>query len=270
MSALPKSNNCSPGAIEMLWPTTLVGAGAGFALASIPGALLGALIGQAMDRRLQLHTWAHLRARLGGRSVLHDDELLFVMLGRLAKSDGRVVDGHIQQAQEEMRRLNLNEPARQRAIAAFNRGKAGGDALRGYLQHLVRQPHAAEGLLRACWRMIWADTKATAKERELILLWGKWLGWTPAKVQALANDYDPRRKPLSNSSGAYQQALQLLGVDPSTEPARIKQAYRRLISRHHPDKLAGSGASPSQVRDATERTRELHQAYAVIRKRRDF
>ena len=36
----------------MLWPGTLIGAGAGFAIASSPGAMLGALLGQALDRRL--------------------------------------------------------------------------------------------------------------------------------------------------------------------------------------------------------------------------
>lgn len=70
----------------MLWPGTLIGAGAGFAIASIPGALLGALLGQALDRRLQLHSWAQLRERLGGRPALRNDELLFVLLGRLAKA----------------------------------------------------------------------------------------------------------------------------------------------------------------------------------------
>jgi DnaJ like chaperone protein len=38
------------------------------------------------------------------------------------------------------------------------------------------QPHAAEGTLRACWRMVWADGKMGNKERELLLDWGQKLG----------------------------------------------------------------------------------------------
>lgn len=254
----------------MLWPSTVIGAGAGFAIASIPGALLGALLGQAMDRRLQLHSWAHLRERLGGRAVLRDDEVLFVLLGRLAKSEGRVVDGHIQQARQEMQRLEMSEPARLRAIAAFNRGKSDSERLHPHLRRLKQQPHAAEGLLRACWRMVWADGRVGRHERELLMQWGQQLGWSTTRVQALASDYEPHRAALGNQGISYPEALRLLGVLPETEPVQVKQAYRRLLSRHHPDKLVGSGASPAQVRDATERTRDLHQAYAVVRKRRGF
>lgn len=254
----------------MLWPSTVIGAGAGFAIASIPGALLGALLDQAMDRRLQLHSWAHLRERLGGRAVLRDDEVLFVLLGRLAKSEGRVVDGHIQQARQEMQRLEMSEPARLRAIAAFNRGKSGSERLHPHLRRLKQQPHAAEGLLRACWRMVWADGRVGRHERELLMQWGQQLGWSTTRVQALASDYEPHRAALGNQGISYPEALRLLGVLPETEPVQVKQAYRRLLSRHHPDKLVGSGASPAQVRDATERTRDLHQAYAVVRKRRGF
>ena len=254
----------------MLWPGTLIGAGAGFAIASIPGAMLGALLGQALDRRLQLQSWGHLREKLGGRPMLRNDELLFVLLGRLAKCDGRVVDGHIYQARQEMRSLEMTESAQRRAIAAFNRGKTGHDRLRGYLRRLRAQPHAAEGVLRACWRMVWSDGRAGAGELELIAQWGKWLGWTRQQVQALADDYGPQKRPLVTSAVTYQDALRLLGVSATTEPAQIKRAYRRLLSRHHPDKIAGSGASAMQVREATDKTRELHSAYTLIRERRDF
>ncbi|WP_077046779.1 TerB family tellurite resistance protein [Pseudomonas sp. KK4] len=254
----------------MLWPGTLIGAGAGFAIASIPGAMLGALLGQALDRRLHVQSWAQLLEKLGGRAALRNDELLFVLLGRLAKCDGRVVDGHIQQARQEMRALDMNEHAQRRAIAAFNRGKSGNDSLRGYLRRLSNQPHAAEGVLRACWRMVWADGKAGSSERELIAQWGRWLGWTSHQVQALATDYEPHRRAQVSATVTYQDAMRLLGVSATSEPAQIKRAYRRLLSRHHPDKIAGSGATASQVREATEKTRELHNAYALIRQRRDF
>jgi len=254
----------------MLWPGTLIGAGAGFAIANIPGAMLGALLGQALDRRLHLQSFGHLLEKLGGRPMLRNDELLFVLLGRLAKSDGRVVDGHIQQARQEMRALEMTDSAQRRAIAAFNRGKSGNDRLRGYLRRLSAQPHAAEGVLRACWRMVWADGRAGSQERELIAQWGKWLGWTPRQVQALAADYEQHKRPQVSSAITYQDALRLLGVSATSEPAQIKRAYRRLLSRHHPDKIAGSGATALQVREATDKTRELHAAYTLIRERRVF
>jgi len=252
----------------MWWPSTVIGAGAGFAVASIPGALLGALLGQAMDRRLRLRGWEDVRERLGGRPALRDEELLFVLLGRLAKSDGRVADGHIQQARQEMARLDMAEPARLRAIAAFNRGKSGKDRLGRYLHRIKQQPHAAEGTLRACWRMVWADGKAGRQELDLVLAWGQQLGLSRRQAQALSLEYEPRKTTAEGTTLTYAAALRLLGVEADTAGDKVKQAYRRLLSRHHPDKLVGNGASEAQVREATEKTRELHQAYALIRKRR--
>ncbi len=73
---------------------------------------------------------------------------------------------------------------------------------------------------------------------------------------------------MASGAMTYAAALRVLGVEPDTDADQVKQAYRRLVSRHHPDKLVGSGASEARVREATERTRELHQAYALIRTRR--
>ncbi|MDW3715511.1 MULTISPECIES: TerB family tellurite resistance protein [unclassified Pseudomonas] len=254
----------------MFWPVTLLGVIAGLFIASIPGALLGGLLGQVVDRRLKLDSWASLRDRLRRSGAVAHEDLLFLMLGRLAKSEGRVLELHIQQARAEMRRLGLDDAGQRRAIAAFTRGKAEQVELRGPLRGLRYQRAQGEALLRSCWQMAAADGRVGQRERELILLWGKWLDWPADQVEALCAGFDvPGGAPVRRGS-AYQDALSLLGVNANSEPAAIKRAYRRLISQNHPDKLAGAGATPQRVREATEKTRELHNAYSLIRERHGF
>lgn len=256
----------------MYWPATLMGALGGFALASIPGALLGGLLGQALDRRLALASLDDLR-RLFGRPVPRDDELLFLLLGRLAKCDGPVQSAHIQCARDEMRRLGLDEAARRQAIEAFSRGKLGQDSLRLPLRRLRGNRPRSDELLRACWRMAWADARLGNGERELIMLWARWMQRDAGEVERMGRERQgPRAAPAAPAGRdqAYSQALKLLGVAADTDEAGIKRAYRRLLSRHHPDKLAGAGASPALIREASERTVALHAAYRLVRERHGF
>lgn len=250
----------------MFWPITFLGALAGGLLASIPGALLGGLLGQVLDRRLQLRSWADLRLRMGGKPELGEQELLFILLGRLAKSGGAVRPAHIQQAREEMRRLELQADAQRAAIDAFARGKAGQDDLRRPLRRLRHQPDQARQLLQACVRMAQADRRLGGAEQRLLETWRDWLGVPRSELDGLLAS-SRRGAPAAAVRSAYEQALQLLGVDSQADASEIKRAYRRQLSRCHPDKLTGSGATPAQIRAATEKTRELHAAYALLRQR---
>lgn len=254
----------------MLWSVTLVGAAAGWALASIPGALLGGLLGQLLARQLRLQSWGQVRDLLTREREMDDDELLFMLLGRLAKCDGRVLDSHIRMARDEMQRLGLGDAALRRAMEAFSRGKQAEQALQGPLRALRQRRERGEVLLRTCWRMAWADGRVSAAEYQLIQEWGQLLGWRRDALKALADEYEPARPAREPASGDYRAALRLLGVEAQSEPAVIKRAYRRLLSRHHPDKLAGSGASAAQLRSATDKTRELQAAYELVRQRHGF
>lgn len=251
----------------MVWPVTIAGALAGLAVASIPGALLGGLLGQVVDRRLKLNSWSAIRERLLRQAAIDDEWLLFILLGRLAKSGGRVLPAHIRQAQAEMQRLGLDAEGQRKAIAAFNRGKTAVDNLR---PALLRQQARADQILKACWRMAWVDGSVGREERELLQLWAKWLQVSAAAQERFNDAAGPQREPAVAVGTTYQRALALLKVSADDEPAQIKRAYRRLLSLHHPDKLAGSGASDARIREATEKTRELHQAYDLIRQRHGF
>jgi DnaJ like chaperone protein len=255
----------------MIWPATWLGAAAGFAFASIPGALLGGLLGQLLDRQLRLPSWSVLLGMLDRSPRLGVDELRFMLLGRLAKLSGRVLPAHIEQARDEMRRLKLDKPSEQQAIEAFNRGKVAEGALQRPLRRLRKQRGEAQSLLLSCWRMAAAGGGATLQQREQILRWGKWLGWSVSELEALTIGLgagSARKSPQDDAE--YRAALALLGVTPGCDARTIKNAYRRLLSRTHPDKQAGAGASPEQLRLATEKTRDLHGAYRLIRERHGF
>lgn len=254
----------------MFWPFTLLGVVVGMLLVSIPGALLGGVLGQVLDRRLGLRSWGDLQA-LFARPLLADETLLFVLLGRLAKSAGAVQAAHISKARDEMQRLSMDASACRRAIEAFNQGKQGQHSVRAALKGLQRRPDVAERTLRACWRMAWADGRVAKQERELLNLWGRWLGFSVARVEQLGREYAPGQghTPAVRTE-PYQQALKLLGVSHDTDERVLKRSYRRLLSQHHPDKLVGSGASAERVRQAGQKTAELHAAYKLIRQRRGF
>lgn len=54
----------------------------------------------------------------------------------------------------------------------------------------------------------------------------------------------------------------VLGVSPDASPDEIKQAYRRLMKEHHPDRVAGM--NPASQAQAEERSKEINHAYAQL------
>ena len=57
----------------------------------------------------------------------------------------------------------------------------------------------------------------------------------------------------------------LLELDRHASDADLKRAYRRLMSRHHPDKLIAKGLPEEMVKVATEKTQTIKAAYERIK-----
>jgi DnaJ like chaperone protein len=65
-------------------------------------------------------------------------------------------------------------------------------------------------------------------------------------------------------------AYQTLGVDEATSNDEIKTAYRRLMNKNHPDKIASRNPDDIAVAEAERRTREIRVAYEMLKARRSI
>ena len=56
----------------------------------------------------------------------------------------------------------------------------------------------------------------------------------------------------------------ILGLDEKCTPEDMKKAYRKLMSKYHPDKIIAKGASERDLQAATEKTQQISKAYTTI------
>ena len=67
----------------------------------------------------------------------------------------------------------------------------------------------------------------------------------------------------TTTPGSRSRALHILGLDESADESTIRKRHRELVKRYHPD--AHSNLGPVAAEEATERFREVQEAYETLR-----
>ena len=212
---------------------------------------------------------------------------VFSIMGHLAKADGRVSEDEIAQARAVMDRMQLNEEQRREAIALFNRGKEADFPLDAtvaeFASTVKHRKQLILVLLEILLQVALADGQIDQAEEEVLVRVAEGLGVPRAQFQQILNMLLAQAQ-FSGAGGAYRggqgaagpsrpslgQAYQVLGVSESASNQEIKKAYRKLMSEHHPDKLAAKGVPEEMIRMATEKTAEISKAYDMIKDNRGF
>lgn len=249
-----------------------------FLLRNVFGVFIGAFVG---------HLWDTGTLRVRAAAAPNPSAFqapLFGLAGAIAKSDGRVSEQEIAAVENLMVRMQLSGAQRAEAIARFTAGKQdtfpvhlaiadlktwchGRRDLAFLLLDLLLDIVYAEGPLvgpkfaivrKLCWAL-------SVQERELAAL-AAMRGYRYAAAGAAGGDQ--RSAPPPPQTSLAKDPYAVLGLDARAGNSEIKRAYRKQISRHHPDKL---GDVPEELkRRAEERAREINAAYEKIRSERNI
>lgn len=284
----------------MGWWGKALGGAVGLALGGPLGGLLGVAVGHGLDRsaaRADLFGGPRVRdrARLQERFL----ETTFAVMGHLAKSDGRVSEPEIAFAESVMGRMGLTPALRRAAILFFNQGKDPAFELLPALAEL-RQAGLGQGPLRQIFLEVqmgaaYADGDPAPAQREVLerirralqvpattfgrlerlillqqqVLKGAWSSGGPAGSGPSGRGPGTRGERSGVSADqSLARAYATLGVEPGSSEAEVKRAYRRLMNRHHPDKLVSRGAPEEALKLASQRTQEIRRAYETITRAR--
>jgi DnaJ like chaperone protein len=74
----------------------------------------------------------------------------------------------------------------------------------------------------------------------------------------------------ASKSPSISDAYALLGISKKESVQEIKRAYKRLMSKNHPDKLVSKGLPPEMMEVAKQKTQDIQSAYELIKKERGF
>lgn len=246
--------------------------------------ILGIGMGHLYDHWAQLHydddqtTLSRMAQRHVSKGSPHL-EYLFAGMGKIAKAGGRVEPAHIAYTERIMDQMGLQVNIRQQAKAWFSAGKSSGFPMQALSRECLQstaQGSASRLSMLRCFCTLVAMTPSDAALSQLKLL-GGYLGFAPNRIAREFGDIASRMKQQTTSQkqtpeqnrrpsallANLQSARQLLQVSANDDFNAVKHAYRKQVSRHHPDKLPGT-ASAAQQQDAAAKMVALRNALELI------
>jgi DnaJ like chaperone protein len=264
----------------------LVGAIVGLLIFRSPwGAIIGLILGHFYDQSV-----VTARRTGGGAGVLEIGERFFTatfeVMGHVAKADGRVSEAEIAAARKVMAELRLDGAQIHAAIAHFTRGKSRDFDLQTTMQEFTdacaNRPDLVRVFLEVQVRaaLEGVDMKGPAalaiqKVAELLDVSRLELAHMEAVLRLRREQFKagpnngnrggPAGQAPPRTGAQISAAYQILEVDPKATDDEVAKAYRRQLSKHHPDKLKANGLPESMLEHAKQRTQQIIEAYELIK-----
>ena len=189
-------------------------------------------------------------------------QFTFSGMGRIAKSSGCVLPAHIDYAEQLMSRLGFCSADREQAIAWFSAGKDPDFSFQKVAQGCLAQNRRDTVLLEMALECLCGITLLDDNDQARTPLYS--LAEMIGIDQPTCDRTCQQVASLSNSPPAVlARAYSILDANPTQTDQEIKTAYRRLVARHHPDRI-GVDANPQQIKLASDRLAEFREALEIV------
>lgn len=271
-----------------MWIPILVLMFLGFLILGPLGVVLGGIAGLFLNRRLSSNFFrTHVNQEQQARAQTTFFQATFIVMGRLAKADGRINEQEIRQATQLMDSMKLSPTQRRQAIELFNQGKSGITDLNEVLVNFkqsVTSPNLTHVFIEIQLQAAYADGAISAAEQTVLSEVCQCLNISRFTLEMLNrrvqaqrafyqqqsnyHHYQQSHTPYQSNSHALKEAYQSLGSSESYSDHEVKRAYRKLMSEHHPDKLVSKGLPKEMLEMAKKKTQEIQAAYDLIQKHR--
>jgi DnaJ like chaperone protein len=196
-------------------------------------------------------------------------------MGHVAKSDGRVSEAEIDAARRLMQELRLGPQEVAAAIGSFRVGKSPSYDAVTSVEHLREACAMRHDLLRAFMelqlRAALAGNGLSPPAHTILSRTAARLGMSGLEFAHMIAVLRARRQGAGQAGGGRPAEKPLpacyaeLEISANASNQEVTKAYRRQMSRHHPDKLVANGLPESMAQVAKEKTQRIQEAYEAIR-----
>ncbi len=266
----------------------VIGAGLGSLMGGPWGCIIGIVAGHFFDVGMQREGFAHGDVALAKKVFF---KTTFMVMGYIAKADGRVSEREIEMARNVMAHLHLTSEQKLMAIEYFNMGKANHfdweAKLDEFLKHCGSHQQLMQLFVEIQLQAAFVDGMHDRAKRQVLERLCEKLHVPPVLLAQMESRFyaeqrfeqqthyhehyqerqryqeEPKQQsyyPPNESQSAYA----VLGVSAQASNQEIKKAYRKLMSQHHPDKLVSKGLPEEMIKLATEKVQKIQKAYEYI------
>ena len=228
------------------------------------GAIAGAALGHHLVDKRGNHTYA-------GPTLIHAEQSqaayfvsMFSILGKLAKIDGVVTEEEIAVVDHFITNLNITDREKHFARQVFNEAKDSRYSIDDFAAQFYQigraQPAVLVSFLDVLFRIAAADNRLHPAEE--------------AALNRIKDVFHITDQQFNNIKGAYFKDVdgfyRVLNCTAENSDQEIKASYKKLVKDFHPDTIVSKGLPEEFTEFATNRFREIQEAYEKIKQERSF